>query len=109
MDRMRGPRRDAVAVLVALSGALSAAGVAPTAGAEGMALAPRPGLALLQAEPPPPAASVPAEAGRQVSIYKAALLSALLPGLGEAYSGHKYRAVVQGSAEAAIWISYATF
>jgi hypothetical protein len=42
-------------------------------------------------------------------MKKAALLSALLPGLGEAYAGHSTRAVVQMSAEAAIWISYATF
>jgi hypothetical protein len=36
-------------------------------------------------------------------------MSAFLPGLGEAYTGHTTRALISGSAEAAIWISYATF
>lgn len=43
------------------------------------------------------------------SIYKAALFSALVPGLGEYYAGHHTRALVFGTAEAGIWMTYATF
>ncbi|MFQ5598973.1 MAG: hypothetical protein ACE5G2_00310 [Candidatus Krumholzibacteriia bacterium] len=43
------------------------------------------------------------------SVYKAAFLSALVPGLGEYYSGHKNRAVLFGTLEGGIWIAYATF
>jgi hypothetical protein len=43
------------------------------------------------------------------SMRKAVLLSALLPGLGEAYSGHNARALVFFTLEGGIWISYATF
>jgi hypothetical protein len=46
---------------------------------------------------------------RRVSIARAALLSALVPGLGEYYSGHRTRALVSGTAEAAVWTSYVTF
>jgi hypothetical protein len=72
-------------------------------------LLPRAGLDFLQVQPPPAAARSPAGAPRYVPMWKAALLSAVLPGLGEAYSGHTNRAIVQGSVEAGIWISYATF
>jgi hypothetical protein len=47
--------------------------------------------------------------GEPKSIYKAAFLSMLVPGLGEYYSGHPNRALVFGTMEAAIWIAYATF
>ena len=73
------------------------------------ALLPRAGLDFLQVQAPPATASAPAATPRYVPIWKAALLSAALPGLGEAYSGHTNRAIVQGSVEAGIWISYATF
>jgi len=43
------------------------------------------------------------------SKYKAALLSALVPGLGEAYAGHTGRAVAFGTAEAGIWVTYGVF
>jgi hypothetical protein len=42
-------------------------------------------------------------------MYKAVLLSALVPGLGEYYAGHRRRALVFGTLEAGIWITYATF
>jgi hypothetical protein len=43
------------------------------------------------------------------SRYKAALLSALVPGLGEAYAGHNVRAIAFGTAEAGIWVTYGVF
>lgn len=43
------------------------------------------------------------------SKYKAALFSALLPGMGEAYAGHKGRAIAFGVAELGIWATYAVF
>jgi len=43
------------------------------------------------------------------SKYKAALLSALVPGLGEAYAGHTNRAIAFGTAEAGIWVTYGVF
>jgi len=98
--------RSAVA-LVGL--ALVPLGARPVA-ADSSPLLPRPGLQLLQTESPQaidPRSEVPASEPK--SIAKAAMLSALLPGLGEAYSGHTTRAVISGSAEAAIWVSYATF
>jgi hypothetical protein len=72
-------------------------------------LLPRAGLDPLQGSPPPSASGAASVAPRHVSVYKAAALSALLPGLGEAYAGHSTRAVLSGSAEAGLWISYATF
>ena len=77
-------------------------------------LLPRPGLYALQnpaPEDPGPAMAVSGTdagpAGR--SVYRAALLSALVPGLGEYYTGHTTRAAISGTAEGAIWVSYATF
>ena len=46
---------------------------------------------------------------RAPSLYKAALLSAVLPGLGEYYAGHTQRALVFGTLETGVWVSYATF
>lgn len=43
------------------------------------------------------------------SRYKAALFSALIPGMGEAYAGHKGRAVAFGTAELGIWVTYGAF
>jgi hypothetical protein len=43
------------------------------------------------------------------SLRNALLLSALLPGAGEYYAGHRNRALLFGTFEAGIWISYATF
>jgi hypothetical protein len=54
----------------------------------------------------PPELEIP---GEPKSIYKAAFLSLLVPGLGEYYSGHTTRALVFGTFEAAIWVAYATF
>jgi hypothetical protein len=82
----------------------------PPAQADDSGFLPRPGLELLQSDAPQaidPRVAMPASEPK--SIGKAAALSALLPGLGEAYSGHTTRAIISGSAEAAIWISYATF
>lgn len=62
------------------------------------------GAMSLPATPPLP----PAAASRN-RMYKAALLSALVPGLGEYYSGHRHRALISGAAEAGIWTSFVTF
>lgn len=43
------------------------------------------------------------------SLAKAALYSALLPGLGEFYVGHKQKARIFFGAEAATWIGYASY
>lgn len=43
------------------------------------------------------------------SKYKAGLLSALIPGLGEAYAGHKGRAIAFGTVEAGIWVTYGVY
>lgn len=43
------------------------------------------------------------------SLAKALLFSAVLPGSGEYYAGHPNRAVLFGTFEAGIWVSYATF
>ena len=42
------------------------------------------------------------------SIWKAGALSALLPGLGEYYAGHKQKARIFFAGEAVTWISYAS-
>lgn len=57
---------------------------------------------------PMPAES-PRVAPRRGTMYKAALLSALVPGLGEYYSGHTNRALISGTVEAGIWTSFITF
>lgn len=81
--------------------------VQPCAASE--SLLPRPSLQALAS----PAAQAPARpavfSAHRRSMYKAALLSALLPGLGEYVSGHRTRALVSGSLEAAVWTSYITF
>ena len=53
----------------------------------------------------------PAEpkSGRKISMLKAGLYSALLPGLGEYYVGHKSKARIFFAAEAATWLSFFTF
>jgi len=95
----------AVATIVALT-----TGVAAPAGAQtSPPMLPRASLDLLQATPPPTAAVPTAGARHPVSLKRAVLYSALLPGLGEAYSGHPYRATIQFTAEGVIWASYATF
>lgn len=78
------------------------------AGEPAPTLLPRAGLDPLHGTPPPSNVAA-ASAPRAVSVYKAAALSALVPGLGEAYAGHTTRALVSGSVEAGLWISYATF
>lgn len=50
-----------------------------------------------------------ASAPRKVSMVKAGLYSALLPGLGEYYVGHRSKARVFFAVEAATWISFFTF
>jgi hypothetical protein len=97
------------AIAAAAIGAAMPGAATRVAAQEASALLPRASLDLLQATPPPSMGTTTMNAPHTVSLKRAALYSALLPGLGEAYSGHPYRAVVQGSAEAAIWISYATF
>jgi len=47
--------------------------------------------------------------GKRVSVAKAALYSALLPGLGEYYVGHRQKAKYFFSAEALTWISFFAF
>lgn len=47
--------------------------------------------------------------GKKVSVVKAAMLSALLPGLGEYYVGHKTKARFFFGAEAATWIGFIAF
>ena len=66
-------------------------------------------LLLQETTSPPSATPTVSEAHPRSKMYKAALLSALLPGLGEYYSGHTNRAIISGTAEAAIWTSYITF
>lgn len=46
---------------------------------------------------------------RKSSLFKAGLYSALLPGLGEYYVGHKSKARVFFAVEAATWISFFSF
>jgi hypothetical protein len=92
----------------AAAAAAAAAGVAAAPAPEPAALVPRPSLQALamQVAPAPQSMQV---AARSVPIYRAALLSALLPGLGEYYSGHRTRALLSGTAEAAVWTSFVTF
>jgi hypothetical protein len=99
------------AACVVLTGVVVLGALAPGARAENPSpLLPRPGLQALQVEVPPAATTTPIAAPKKhVPVYQAALMSALLPGLGEAYTGHTTRALLSGGAEAAIWISYATF
>ena len=78
------------------------------AGAADRELAPRPSLQVLEQQavtPTPAAPGLPPER----ELKWALLLSAALPGAGEYYAGHTNRALVFGTVEAGIWISYATF
>jgi hypothetical protein len=94
---------------------LAAAALGPQA-ARGAAdgLLPRPALGALEAamqEPPPlptapgPGQSVP----RHPSLKWALLMSAVYPGTGELYAGHRNRGLMFATAETGIWITYATF
>ena len=79
---------------------------APTA--PGTSLLPRPGFDVLaQAQ----STDVPMQETLRStpSLKWALLLSAAVPGAGEYYAGHKNRALIFGTVEAGIWISYATF
>ena len=49
------------------------------------------------------------DADEKKSVVKAAFYSALLPGLGEHYVGHRTKSKVFFATEALIWISYLTF
>lgn len=110
---MRGVQwRMAMAGLCGLP--LAAGAQAPAVDVDRSALVPRPGLYALQnpvPQDPGPAMAVSGTAAAPAnrSVYRAALLSALLPGLGEYYTGHTTRAAISGTAEGAIWVSYATF
>ena len=85
-------------------------GRAPAAtGAEPVSLLPRPGLQALQAQAPQALLADPVLQGHRARMVRAALLSAAVPGLGEYYAGHTNRALLSGTAEAAIWASFATF
>jgi hypothetical protein len=98
--------RIAAAVLVA-----AALGPGTAAGA-GDELLPRPALGALQAamQEPLPAVAVPtASAPRQPSLKWALLMSAVYPGTGELYAGHRNRGMMFATAETGIWITYATF
>ena len=53
--------------------------------------------------------SVDGRGDRRVSVAKAAFLSALLPGLGEYYVGHRTKARYFFGAEAATWIGFIAF
>ncbi len=57
----------------------------------------------------PAPTSAPLVQSSPPNVYKAALFSALIPGWGQAYAGRNTRALVFGTIEAGIWISYATF
>lgn len=96
--------KTATATAIVLVAALAAAHAQ-----ESTELVPRASLQAL--EQLQPTAQQPLEVAppRRVSIQRAALLSALLPGLGEYYSGHKTRALLSGIGEAAVWTSFATF
>jgi hypothetical protein len=90
--------------------ALGLAGAAPArAQTAPVSILPRPALQALQT------ASAPADEPAQLlsphrkRMYKAALMSALVPGLGEYYTGHRRRALISGTLEAAIWTSFITF
>lgn len=76
---------------------------------EDTSLLPRPSLQALDQPVDATAQPMPATAPKQVSLARAATLSAILPGLGEYYSGHNTRALLSGMGEAAVWISYGTF
>jgi hypothetical protein len=101
---MRMIRSAAAGVLALALGAPSARAQAP------VTLVPRPSLQVLESPVPSGPEPVPAApAPPHHSLYRAALLSAIVPGLGEYYSGHRSRALVSGTLEAAVWTSYATF
>jgi hypothetical protein len=76
---------------------------------EPVSVLPRPGLQALQQTAAPLEPAPSDEHPYRKRMLRAALLSALVPGLGEYYSGHRQRALVSGAAEAAIWTSYITF
>ncbi len=101
-----------VAVLVASLGLAHAAAASDTRTALTVQppLVPGNRLHLLQdAGALPAPVESPRVAPARGTMYKAALLSALVPGLGEYYSGHRTRALVSGAAEAGIWTSFVTF
>jgi len=94
----------------AVAGALALTLGAPLARAQApVSLVPRPSLQVLETPargsyaPAPVAAANPGH-----SVYRAALLSALVPGLGEYYTGHHSRALVSGTLEVGVWTAYAT-
>jgi hypothetical protein len=62
-----------------------------------------------QKPPEPAGTSAPAEPARRVNPRKALMLSLLLPGLGELYSGHKGRATGFFISEGAIWANFAAW
>ncbi len=110
---MRGVHRLVVAGLFWSAAAVCLLGSGRAAAAEWTesALLPRPGLQVLEhslqhpASPVAPAQVTPAPR----SLAWALALSAAVPGAGEYYAGHTNRAIVFGTVEAGIWISYATF
>ncbi len=53
--------------------------------------------------------SPPAAGERKISLVKAGIYSALLPGLGEYYVGHRSKARIFFAVEAATWISFFTY
>jgi hypothetical protein len=74
-----------------------------------VSLLPEPGLHALEMQVPDPTPAPQITSVHRKQMLKAALLSAAVPGLGEYYSGHRYRALASGTLEAGIWTSFATF
>ena len=89
---------------------VAAGGTAAAGDGVASPLWPRPSLQVwgespAAATPLPTASALPPER----DLKWALLLSAAIPGAGEYYAGHPYRALAFGTVEAGIWISYATF
>ena len=100
----------AVAVAGTAAAALWLVAAGPARSADSPLL-PRPGLEALERafEEPASQAATPLGSGGQPSLWRAVGLSALIPGLGEFYTGHTYRGLTFATLEAGIWITYATF
>lgn len=106
---LRRDLRAWVRPIVVGCGLLLASSPAPAEDAPVSPLWPRPSLQALAegaaVSTPMPAAALPPEKDMKWAL----LLSAAVPGAGEYYAGHPNRALVFGTIEAGIWISYATF
>ena len=111
-ERFVGAWAILLGMALAGGGTAREAQATPGAGgpAAGFSVLPRPGLHALQVTPPGSSSpEMAVQGGGSRPMYKAVLLSAAVPGLGEYYSGHLDRAVVFGSFEGAVWTSFITF